>query len=155
MKVVLQIVGTLTSGASFTLNGFILTINYTGVPFPGTDKVTISICDQTGLCTQQQLSIELSGTITVYNAVSPNGDDKNEILYIQYIDLLPDTKNNQVFIYNRWGDEVWKTENYNNTTQVFKGLSNAGNELSSGTYYYKIVFNDGSKSKTGFLSLKK
>jgi gliding motility-associated-like protein len=151
----LQIVGTLTSGASFTLNGFILTINYTGVPFPGTDKVTISICDQTGLCTQQQLSIELSGTITVYNAVSPNGDDKNEILYIQYIDLLPDTKNNQVFIYNRWGDEVWKTENYNNTTQVFKGLSNAGNELSSGTYYYKIVFNDGSKSKTGFLSLKK
>lgn len=151
----LQIVGTLTSGASFTLNGFLLTINYSGVPFPGTDKIIISICDQTGLCTQQELSIELSGTITVYNAVSPNGDNKNETLYIQYIGILPETKSNKVTIYNRWGDEMWKTDDYDNVNQVFKGISSAGNELPSGTYYYKIFFNANGKSKTGFISLKK
>jgi hypothetical protein len=45
--------------------------------------------------------------------------------------------------------------NYNNTTNVFRGLSDNGNELPSGTYFYQIVFNSGRKSESGYLTLKK
>lgn len=141
------------SGALASLNGFELTIDYSGFPFIGSDRVGIEACDLTALCTTQQLTIELGGEITVYNAVSPNNDGKNEFLTIQYIDILPETQNNQVIIYNRWGDEVFSVKNYNNSTKVFKGENNNGNKLPSGTYFYKIVFTSG-KARTGFLELK-
>jgi hypothetical protein len=44
---------------------------------------------------------------------------------------------------------------YNNTTKVFRALKESGNELPLATYFYKIEFNSGRKSKTDYLSLKK
>ncbi|MBL7874576.1 MAG: gliding motility-associated C-terminal domain-containing protein, partial [Cyclobacteriaceae bacterium] len=149
----LQATGTLSSGAPFVITNCTLSINYAGIPFPGTDELAISVCDLTGLCTDQLVSIELSGDIEVYNALSPNGDGKNDSFYIQYISILPETKNNKVQIYNRWGDVVWETDNYDNTERVFTGLTTNGKELPSGTYYYKLT--TASSSKTGFLSLKR
>lgn len=150
----LQIIEQPQSGASATLEGFNLTIDYSGIAFSGTDRVTLGICDLTNLCTEQAVTIELGGAIKIYNAVSPNGDGKNEIFFIQYIDVLPETQRNTVSIYNRWGDEVFQTKNYNNTSNVFKGESNTGDKLPSGTYFYKIIFASG-KSRTGFLELKR
>lgn len=150
----LQIIEQPQSGASATLEGFNLNIDYSGIAFSGTDRVTVGICDLTNLCTEQAVTIELGGQIKIYNAVSPNGDGKNEIFFIQYIELLPETQRNTVSIYNRWGDEVFQTKNYNNTSNVFKGESNTGDKLPSGTYFYKIIFASG-KSRTGFLELKR
>lgn len=149
----LQIIEQPQSGAAATLEGFNLNIDYSGIAFSGTDRVTVGVCDLTNLCTEQAVTIELGGEIKIYNAVSPNGDGKNEIFFIQYIDLLPETQRNSVTIYNRWGDEVFQTKNYNNTSNVFKGQSNTGDKLPSGTYFYKIIFASG-KSRTGFLELK-
>jgi hypothetical protein len=47
-----------------------------------------------------------------------------------------------------------RVENYDNTIRVFKGLTNNGQELPSGTYFYKIEFK-GHGAKTGYLTLKK
>lgn len=149
----LEIIEQPQSGASATLEGFNLNIDYSGIAFSGTDRVTVGICDLTNLCTEQAVTIELGGQIKIYNAVSPNGDGKNEIFFIQYIELLPETQRNTVSIYNRWGDEVFHTKNYNNTSNVFKGESNTGDKLPTGTYFYKIVFSSG-KTRTGFLELK-
>lgn len=149
----LQATGTLSSGAPFTITNCTLSINYAGIPFPGTDELTIRVCDLTALCTDQPVSIELSGDIEVFNALSPNGDGKNDSFYIQYISILPETKNNKVQIYNRWGDVVWETENYDNTERVFTGLTTNGKELPSGTYYYKLITTG--STKTGFISLKR
>lgn len=151
----LRIVTQPDSGAPASLNGYMLTVDYSGIPFPGTDVIEIEICDLTAICTRQELSIELGGDIEVFNAVSPNGDGKNEILFIQYIDVLPDAAQNTVSIFNRWGDLVFDVSNYNNNDRVFKGISNTGKELPSGTYYYKIEFNGNQKTKTGYLSLKR
>lgn len=151
----LQGLGSLTSGAPFTISGCTLAINYSGTPFPGSDVLTIQVCDLTGLCTTQLVTIELGGEITVYNAVSPNGDGKNEIFYIEYIEVLPETRANTVTIFNRWGDVVWQTTDYNNQEQAFRGVSRNGNELPTGTYFFKIDFQSGLKSKTGFISLKR
>lgn len=150
----LQAIGSLTSGAPFTINGCSLTIDYEGIPFPGTDELTLRICDLTGLCTEQLVSVELGGEIEIYNALSPNGDGRNDTFYIQYINILPSTKKNKVYIYNRWGDVVWETENYDNTENVFTGITSNGKDLPSGTYYYKIEF-AGQKSLLGFITLKR
>lgn len=120
----------------------------------GTDVLTIRACDQTGLCTDQSVSIELGGEITVYNAISPNDDGKNDRFYIQYIDILPETRQNRVTIFNRWGDVVWSADNYNNTAVAFTGVSNNGKDLPTGTYYYTLEFANGEK-RNGFISLKR
>jgi len=145
------------SGAAATITNGVLEINYQGVSFSGRDQVTIQVCDDFGECTQQVLEIEVIGDIEIFNGLSPNNDGLNDIFLIQYIDLLPDTQENKVYIYNRWGSKVFEVRNYNNTTNVFRGLNDNGNELPSGTYFYKIEFTGPYKRPTqkGYLSLKR
>jgi gliding motility-associated-like protein len=151
----LKIISPPASGAAAVIDmNFNLLIDYSGLGFSGTDVMTIEVCDLLGSCSQAQLSIEVVGEITVYNALSPNGDTFNDSFQIRYIDVLERTKSNRVTIFNRWGDKVFETENYDNTTRVFKGLTTNGHELPSGTYFYKIEFK-GHSAKSGYLTLKK
>jgi gliding motility-associated-like protein len=108
-----------------------------------------------GHCAQAEITIEVTGEITVYNAISPNNDGMNDEFIIQYIDALPDTKNNKVTIFNRWGDVVFSIDNYDNQSRVFRGLNNSESELPTGTYFYRVDFVSGTPSKIGFLSLRK
>ncbi|CAN5447324.1 hypothetical protein BH10BAC4_BH10BAC4_09300 [soil metagenome] len=141
--------------ASIDANG-ILNVNYAGVHFSGTEEVTIKACDINASCATGKITIEVQSTdIGVYNAISPNGDGKNETFFLQYIELIPETTNNKVIIFNRWGDVVWEGSNYDNDKVKFIGLSNSGDELPAGTYYYRITFASGKQSKTGFISFKK
>lgn len=141
-------------GASASLDdAFILTLDYGGVQFFGTDRISVGVCDLVGECVEQELTIEVGGDIVVYNAVSADGNGLNDTFFLQYVDILPSTASNHVSIFNRWGDIVFEITDYNNQDRVFKGLSNSGKELPSGTYYYKIEFSG--KTKTGYLSLKR
>ena len=111
------------------------------------------MCDLTNLCTNQDISIELAGDITIYNAVSPNGDGKNDFFFIEYIDAIPSTRENHVRIFNRWGDQVFSVDNYNNVERRFDGYKSDGTKLPPGTYFYKIEFQSGSPL-TGFIDLR-
>jgi gliding motility-associated-like protein len=144
-----------TSGAPTTITNGILLIDYTGINFTGTDELTIQVCDVFGECTQQVIEVGVIGDIEIYNAVSPNNDGLNDIFYIEYINLIPETQNNTVSIFNRWGSKVFEVEDYNNNDKVFKGLNENGNELPSGTYFYKIAFDSGKKQISGYLALKR
>lgn len=143
------------SGAPAQINAGVLTIDYAGITFAGTDRVTVEICDLTGSCVQQEFVIEVGGDIILYNGISPNGDPLNDTWIIQNIEILDETKNNKVSVYNRWGDLVWEAENYDNKDRVFNGLNKNGNEVSSGIYFYKIEFSSGRKAETGYLSIKR
>jgi len=152
----LQVVVQPLSGAVASVNAnFEIVVDYSAVSFAGTDELTIQVCDVSGACVQQVITIEVAGDITVYNAISPNGDGKNDVFFIQYIDALPETQQNKVTILNRWGSVVFETTNYNNTSNVFRGLSNNGAELPSGTYYYVLEFSSGATKRTGFISLRR
>ena len=107
------------------------------------------------MCTSQAVTIELTAGIVVYNALSPNDDGKNDVFFLQDINVLTETKDNKVSILNRWGDVVFEVEDYDNDTRVFRGLNKNGNELPAGTYYYKIEFTSGATSLTGFISLRR
>jgi gliding motility-associated-like protein len=143
------------SGAKAIVTAGVLTLDYQGIAFAGKEPITIRACDTFGNCSTQQIEIEVDGDITVYNGISPNGDPLNDLWIIQNIEILDETKNNKVSVYNRWGDVVWETENYDNKDRVFKGLNKSGNELPSGTYFYKIEFTSGRKTLNGYLAVKK
>jgi gliding motility-associated-like protein len=150
----LRIVSPPTSGAQASIVNGELILDYKGIPFLGTDELTIEVCDLAGACTQQKLLVDVIGDVVVYNAISPNGDGKNDKWIIQYIDILADYRANEVTLYNRWGDVVWSGTNYNNSTVVFTGQGNNGNELPTGTYFYKIEFAT-APARTGYLSLRR
>ncbi len=77
--------------------------------------------------------------IVVMQMVTPNGDGKNEFLWIENVDLA---LNNNLKIYNRWGMSVYEGEGYNNQNKVFDGRSkaratvNAQDYLPAGVYFY-------------------
>ena len=151
----IKVVGQPSSGAIATVANGVLTIDYTGKPFSGLESITLEACNTNSTCSQQQFSIEVVGDITIYNAISANGDNKNPNFVLRYIEVLAETQSNKVSIFNRWGDMVWEGVDYNNTSMVFSGLNNNGGDLPSGTYFYKIEFASGRKTETGYLSLKK
>ncbi|WP_191963423.1 T9SS type B sorting domain-containing protein [Pseudotamlana haliotis] len=90
---------------------------------------------------------------------SPDGDGINEFWEIDGIQKYP---KNTVLIYNRWGDLVFETQGYNNTSNVFRGLANrkrnwGADQLPEGTYFFQIKI-EGThhlKKETGFLVLKR
>jgi len=103
------------------------------------------------------------GDVVIYDGVSPNGDGLNDYFIIDNIQQFP---NNTVRIFNRWGQEVFKTTNYDSNGNVFNGYSDAkatinkGAKLPTGTYYYILEYeyvNEGQSqtiNKAGFLHLE-
>jgi gliding motility-associated-like protein len=138
--------------ASISSKG-VLTIDYNGLNFSGTENITIKACDLNNNCAQQKFSIDVAGAVVVYNAVSVNGDGKNDFFRLQYIEAL--SPKNQVMIYNRWGDEVFSISDYDNSsTRKFTGFTNDGSKLPVGTYFYKVNLLAMGKTLTGYLEVK-
>jgi gliding motility-associated-like protein len=141
------------SGASYTISNFVVNLDYANLDFVGQDQFTIEICDLLGACTTSLVTIDVAGDIIVYNGFSPNPDSYNPYFRIANISVFE--PENKVSIFNRWGSEVFEVDNYNNDTNRFEGKNNNGNELPSGTYFYKIEFTSGRETMTGYLTLKK
>ncbi|KGO89399.1 T9SS type B sorting domain-containing protein [Flavobacterium suncheonense] len=115
-------------------------------------------CGNTATHTQ---TLYFNCQIKVYNAVSPNGDGKNDIFYLEGIECYP---RNTVEIFNRWGAKVFETTGYDNTSKVFRGKSEGKNTVSknealpTGTYFYILRYDfsaNGNQNeqieKTGYL----
>lgn len=83
-------------------------------------------------------------TLTIHNAVSPNGDNKND--YFKIDGLTECSSDNTVEIYNRWGVKVFETNNYDSNGNVFRGYSEGrvtvskDRMLPTGTYFYILNF---------------
>ena len=74
---------------------------------------------------------------------SPNNDGSgNDVFNIVNIVSFPD---NEVVIFNRWGNEVFRVKGYNESDRVFKGYANTGllsnfnTPLVDGVYYYLVT----------------
>jgi len=89
---------------------------------------------------------KIIGNIRVPNVITPNGDGKNDVLKIDGIELY---KENTLSIFNRWGNEVFRSAGgYKNNWN--------GEGLSEGTYYFvlKLVSKEGiDSSTTGWITL--
>jgi gliding motility-associated-like protein len=143
------------SGAKASIVNGQLILDYKELSFTGTDKIIIGVCDLEGACTQQEFDINITGDFHVYTGMSPNGDGKNDLWILENIDRVAETKLNHVTIFNRWGDAIFETDNYDNVNHVFGGIGKNGSEVPAGTYFFKIEFSSGKETETGYLSLKR
>ncbi len=87
-----------------------------------------------------------------FNAFSPNDDGNNDLWEIENIEAGA-FSNNEVEIYNRWGQLIWAGESYNNADVVWDGKTQSGITLAEGTYYYVAVVDN--KTYKGYIELTK
>jgi gliding motility-associated-like protein/uncharacterized repeat protein (TIGR01451 family) len=69
----------------------------------------------------------LSDEMVIPNIFTPNGDGKNDVFKIKGLEAYPGS---QLSIFNRWGNEVYHSDNYLNNWD--------GSNLAEGTYYYLL-----------------
>ncbi|WP_273272658.1 Calx-beta domain-containing protein [Maribacter polysiphoniae] len=84
----------------------------------------------------------------LFNQFSPNGDGTNDFLYINCI-TNPEYAGNSLEIYDRYGNQVFATRDYDNT---WDGTRN-NKELPKGTYFYILDLADGSEVKKGWIQI--
>lgn len=114
-----------------------------------TETILSTGCRNTGSVIVNVSSGDVTG-LGMYNAISPNDDGKNDFWNLNLAGQYPV---NSVTILNRYGSEVWKAENYNNTTVRFEGRNMNGKDLPDGTYYYTITYDN--KEKQGWILIKR
>jgi gliding motility-associated-like protein len=113
------------------------------------DTLSYEVCNSTGCDNALVLIWVKCPQLTIFNAVSPNGDGRNETFYISNLDEFP---KHELIIYNRWGNQVLKTKNYQND---WRGIWE-GQDLPDGTYFYVLELNDASgKRFNGYINLKR
>lgn len=120
-----------------------------------------------GIFTLALVDVIQEGEIRVFNAISPNGDGENDRFYVEVDNQCKCFDKLGVKIYNRWGVQVYGSDNYlSDDENTFYGYSNGravidkGTLLSRGTYYYILDYeftdDDGNKhkgTKVGYLYL--
>lgn len=108
----------------------------------GTIEVLYEICDNVclDLCDTAMVVITVEADPAadcdfVPNGITPNGDGLNDELVFDVLLNNPSTEfpDNEIIIFNRWGDVVYQAKPYNND---WRGTNQSGNELPQGTYYY-------------------
>ena len=98
--------------------------------------------------------------ILVTQLVTPNGDGKNEFLWINGVDRIP---NNSLKIFNRWGVAIYEGTGYNNQNNVFDGRSKGRSTLSAddyvpaGVYFYIFEYQNNQENITdsGYIYVSK
>lgn len=125
-----------------------------GINFVGMDQMTYEICSEGCECATAVVTFVVgdNAQCDVPSIITPNGDGINDNFVIPC--FIDDTNypNNQVLIYNRWGDEVFRSPvPYKNN---WDGTFN-GENLPPGTYFYVINFGDNSETKTGFVMIQR
>ncbi|MGI8893019.1 MAG: gliding motility-associated C-terminal domain-containing protein, partial [Bacteroidia bacterium] len=80
--------------------------------------------------------------IIVPNVITPNKDNKNEYFFIKNLPA-----NSSLTIFNRWGNEVYKTEDYNNDWPV--------SDVRAGVYFYVLIVHGEEEVRRGTVTVVK
>lgn len=118
-----------------------------------TDRFFYEVCydDCDRACERAMVTIDLIYDLdecVATNLISPNGDGTNDefILYCLDSGSFPD---NELTIYNQWGDKVYHAAPYTND---WKGTFE-GENLPDGTYFYVFKRDNESTAKKGYLTI--
>ncbi|MFK8038094.1 MAG: gliding motility-associated C-terminal domain-containing protein [Crocinitomicaceae bacterium] len=122
-----------------------------------TTLYTVEIIDSNNCLTTDSIEVSLKLPANcneeVYTAFSPNGDGVNETWTITGLENYDKVS---VYIFNRWGDQIARIDEYDNNTNAWDGLNqNTNSFVESGTYYYILEEANGNKIKDGWVQLMK
>ncbi|WP_316822488.1 gliding motility-associated C-terminal domain-containing protein [Pedobacter gandavensis] len=131
-KIVLTITGTVSKSFTGKLENTARVLSTIGTPEVSSNSVVTTV---------------ENADFIVPNIITPNGDGSNDTFKIKGLENYPGT---QVSIFNRWGNEVYRSDNYTNDWD--------GSQLNEGTYYYLILRREKSGQTTpvkGWLFIKR
>jgi len=94
----------------------------------GVKQITLWVVSEIGCVDSIQTGIYIIDKPFVPNAISPNGDGKNDNLKIPFLFAYP---GNEVTIFNRWGKKLFQATDYKNEF--------TGSDLPTGTYFYVVT----------------
>jgi gliding motility-associated-like protein len=133
-------------------------LNNPGFPNPcytgntvGVFTLTVTGQDAIGCSGSDQIVITVLDTTTIFppvvaNFITPNGDGLNDVWNVMNINFYP---NNEVFVYNSHGQEVFYKSSYAND---WKGTYN-GEPLPDGSYYYVVKINALNRTLKGVVTI--
>lgn len=107
--------------------------------FFGVEKFSYKVDDANGLSSNiAQVRIDVAPPpLDIPNTFTPNGDGKNDAFQITGMENYDAVS---IFVYNRWGDEVYRSINYKNEWN--------GNGLNDGTYFYVLKLKKGKSEES-------
>ncbi len=138
--------------------------NYT-ITFNGIDTTTnqfdsltattyiLMVTSDDGCTWDEEIIIPATGVdceLEFFNAFSPNDDLMNDSWIIGHAEAYPE---NNVQIFDRWGNKIWSIEGYNNSDRVWEGKNKSGVEMPNGTYFY--IFQSGEAIYKGYVEITK
>lgn len=112
----------------------------------GNYRFTYELCGPTCPCSTADVTISIEKEVRpekeISNTITPNGDGLNESFVFDIIKNASPAErpDNELIIFNRWGDIVYRTEDYDNT---WNGMNNQGEALPEATYYFILRLNIG------------
>lgn len=137
------------AGGFFTNNTFMLSWT-TGEVIIDTYSASNFILTQGFHQPSEINTVVVEDVVEFYNGFSPNGDGLNDFWKIPILAMYP---LNRVTITNRWGSEVWRRDNYDNSLVKFEGKNMNNEDLTDGTYLYEIFY--GLNLKKGWVFIKR
>ncbi len=114
---------------------------------PFADSLTYVICNEFG-CDTANIFVLIecdNSDFQIFNGFSPNNDGLNDEFRINGLEEFPD---HVLRIYNRWGNQVLETRNYQNDWYG----THKDKDLPDGTYYYLLDDGNGNVH-SGFVAL--
>lgn len=137
--------GWVNSGVTNPTNANIAAGNYTSY-----------VTDNNGCMDSLDIVLDCEApALVIPQLISPNGDGQNDVWYIQNLIYYPE---NNVKIFNRWGNEVFNANPYNNDWGGVSNISFAIGTgiLPTGTYFYVIdLYGNGSEIITNYIEIQK
>ncbi len=110
------------------------------------------VTDQNGCAGSLTSTVGVIGSedcLEIPEIITPNGDGYNDTWKIRNIDMFPDA---EVVVFNRWGKKVFESRNV--LADQWDGTVK-GEPLPTDSYHYILDLNNGSKAKTGIISIIK
>lgn len=105
-------------------------------------RYQVMVSDSLGCAVSLVARVPLDEDLFIPNVFTPNGDGSNDVFFIRNLPTEPAVS--QLVISNRWGKEVFTSENYQNNWD--------GTGAADGLYFYRLKVQDG-KPLTGWVEI--
>jgi gliding motility-associated-like protein len=134
------------ASSTFSWSGpnVVATENPNAITLGANGVYTVIVTNSQGCSATETITVN-NISCTIQKGISPNNDGQNDVFDLSTLNVK------ELFMYNRYGTEVYKFSGY---TNQWGGQSSSGMELPDGTYFYVIQTVEG-ENITGWIFINR
>jgi gliding motility-associated-like protein len=110
---------------------------------------TVTVTDANGCSVTDTMTLSQPLPLEMPTGFSPNGDGKNDLFVVHGLEAYPE---NNITIFNRWGNIVFATDDYRND---WNGTDNWGANLPEGTYFVVLKIENTDIVLKGYVDMRR